>query len=317
MDVLTDLLQRSRASGAAFARIDGPRRVGIAVPGRRRARHARDRRGLGVAVARRRARRGAPARRRHRADPRRQPPPPRPRARRRVPPDRRAADAGNGRLRTGRLGAEDDGLSAAFFCGAYLFEGDLCAPLLEALPPRHAAAPGRPRGARCAARSICSPPRCSATTPASRRCSIGCSTSRSSRSSARTSQLRRRCAGMVPRCWATRAIDAALSAIHADPAHAVDGRGAGRARAMSRSAFARRFTEIVGVDPAARTSATGGWPWRASGCATTGPASRRSRRSLGYASEFSFAAAFKRHTGMAPGRWRARARATVACDDVG
>jgi AraC-like DNA-binding protein len=26
--------------------------------------------------------------------------------------------------------------------------------------------------------------------------------------------------------------------------------------------------------------------------------------SLGYASEFSFAAAFKRHHGMAPGRWR-------------
>lgn len=40
-------------------------------------------------------------------------------------------------------------------------------------------------------------------------------------------------------------------------------------------------------------------------------------RSLGYASEFSFAAAFKRHHGTAPGRWRARARAVVACDDVG
>ena len=31
-------------------------------------------------------------------------------------------------------------------------------------------------------------------------------------------------------------------------------------------------------------------------------------RSLGYASEFSFAAAFKRHHGIAPGRWRATAR---------
>jgi AraC-like DNA-binding protein len=30
-------------------------------------------------------------------------------------------------------------------------------------------------------------------------------------------------------------------------------------------------------------------------------------RSLGYASEFSFAAAFKRHHGVAPGRWRAGA----------
>ncbi len=30
-------------------------------------------------------------------------------------------------------------------------------------------------------------------------------------------------------------------------------------------------------------------------------------QSLGYASEFSFAAAFKRHEGIAPGRWRSRA----------
>jgi AraC-like DNA-binding protein len=33
---------------------------------------------------------------------------------------------------------------------------------------------------------------------------------------------------------------------------------------------------------------------------------------LGYASEFSFAAAFKRHHGMAPGRWRGQARLAVA-----
>ena len=31
-------------------------------------------------------------------------------------------------------------------------------------------------------------------------------------------------------------------------------------------------------------------------------------QSLGYASEFSFAAAFKRHEGVAPGRWRTHAR---------
>jgi len=31
--------------------------------------------------------------------------------------------------------------------------------------------------------------------------------------------------------------------------------------------------------------------------------------SLGYASEFSFAAAFKRRYGIAPGRWRTRAHA--------
>jgi AraC-like DNA-binding protein len=35
-------------------------------------------------------------------------------------------------------------------------------------------------------------------------------------------------------------------------------------------------------------------------------------QSVGYASEFSFAAAFKRHEGIAPGRWRNHARATAA-----
>ena len=33
---------------------------------------------------------------------------------------------------------------------------------------------------------------------------------------------------------------------------------------------------------------------------------------LGYASEFSFAAAFKRHHGVAPGRWRSDARSRQA-----
>ena len=33
---------------------------------------------------------------------------------------------------------------------------------------------------------------------------------------------------------------------------------------------------------------------------------------VGYANEFAFAAAFKRHDGLAPGRWRAGARARVA-----
>jgi AraC-like DNA-binding protein len=35
-------------------------------------------------------------------------------------------------------------------------------------------------------------------------------------------------------------------------------------------------------------------------------------RSLGYSSEFSFSAAFKRHHGVAPGRWRAELTATSA-----
>ena len=34
-------------------------------------------------------------------------------------------------------------------------------------------------------------------------------------------------------------------------------------------------------------------------------------QSLGYGSEFAFAAAFKRHHGAAPGRWRAASRAAA------
>jgi AraC-like DNA-binding protein len=34
-------------------------------------------------------------------------------------------------------------------------------------------------------------------------------------------------------------------------------------------------------------------------------------QSLGYASEFAFAAAFKRHHGAAPGRWRTANRAAA------
>ena len=73
------------------------------------------------------------------------------------------------------------------------------------------------------------------------------------------------------------------------------------------SAFARLFTEIVGMAPLSYLN-----EWRMA------LARERLRdsdarlaaisASLGYASEFSFAAAFKRHHGVAPGRWRIQAR---------
>ena len=127
------------------------------------------------------------------------------------------------------------------------------------------------------------------------------------------------CAGDAPgwfRAASDARIDAALSALHADPAHQWTVAELAEHALMSRSAFARHFTEIVGVAPLTYLS-----DWRmalarerlrddGAGLAAVG-------RSLGYASEFSFAAAFKRHHGMAPGRWRARARAAVACDAAG
>ena len=79
-------------------------------------------------------------------------------------------------------------------------------------------------------------------------------------------------------------------------------------RRLSRSAFARRFTELLGEAPLTYLT-----QWRMA------LARERLRdsdqrlaaiaQSLGYGSEFAFAAAFKRHHGAAPGRWRAaRAR---------
>lgn len=120
---------------------------------------------------------------------------------------------------------------------------------------------------------------------------------------------------MVPRRFG-RTIDAALSALHADPAHQWTVAELAEHALMSRSAFARHFTEIVGVAPLTYLS---GWRMALARerLRDDGASLAAVGRSLGYASEFSFAAAFKRHHGTAPGRWRARARAVVACDDVG
>ena len=84
----------------------------------------------------------------------------------------------------------DGPASVRFFCGAYDFEGDLCARLLDALPDlsgcarRRASQPARDDGPARRAR-CCTTPR------ASRRCSTGCSTSPSCRSCASTSPRRR------------------------------------------------------------------------------------------------------------------------------
>ena len=79
---------------------------------------------------------------------------------------------------------------------------------------------------------------------------------------------------------------------------------------LSRSAFARRFTDQLGVGPLAYLT-----EWRMA------LARERLRdsddrlaavaQSLDYGSEFAFAAAFKRHHGTAPGRWRTEKRAAA------
>ncbi|WP_035848377.1 AraC family transcriptional regulator [Kitasatospora azatica] len=109
--------------------------------------------------------------------------------------------------------------------------------------------------------------------------------------------------------WATalqdRAIAAALGAIHADPAHPWTVEELGALAGLSRAAFARRFTALVGQPPLAYLT----W-WRMT---TAGRLLRESDAPLrsvaqqtGYLSEFAFAKAFKREYALPPGRYRDR-----------
>ncbi|MGP3955405.1 AraC family transcriptional regulator [Nonomuraea sp. 3N208] len=98
-------------------------------------------------------------------------------------------------------------------------------------------------------------------------------------------------------------ISAALGAMHRDPAHPwTVAELAGRA-GLSRAAFARRFTTLVGQPPLAYLT----W-WRLATAArllqeSDAPLGEISAR-VGYGSEFAFANAFKREYGLAPGRYR-------------
>lgn len=98
-------------------------------------------------------------------------------------------------------------------------------------------------------------------------------------------------------------ISAALDAVHRDPAHPwTVGSLAARA-GLSRAAFSRRFSTLVGQPPLTYLT------WWRMGLAgrllrsTDAPLSEVATR-VGYGSEFAFANAFKREHGLAPGRYR-------------
>jgi AraC-like DNA-binding protein len=107
--------------------------------------------------------------------------------------------------------------------------------------------------------------------------------------------------------WATAlrdpAIVAALGGIHGDPARHWTVEGLGVRAGLSRAAFSRRFTALVGRPPLAYLT----W-WRMTVAAgllrdTDAPLGAVATR-VGYTSEFAFANAFKREYGIAPGRYR-------------
>jgi AraC-like DNA-binding protein len=116
--------------------------------------------------------------------------------------------------------------------------------------------------------------------------------------------------GGHPTGWAAALADpgiaAALRAIHAAPAHPWTVGELGLRAGLSRAAFARRFTALVGQPPLTYLT----W-WRMT---TAGRLLREDDTPLrlvaqraGYTSEFAFAKAFKREFGVAPGKYRRRA----------
>ncbi|MGK5553913.1 AraC family transcriptional regulator [Actinomadura kijaniata] len=115
------------------------------------------------------------------------------------------------------------------------------------------------------------------------------------------------CAG--PTGWAGAladpAIRAALEAIHGDPARAWTVESLAACAGLSRAAFSRRFSALVGRPPLTYLT----W-WRLTTAArllraSDAPLSAVAGR-VGYGSEYAFAHAFKREFGFSPGRYRGR-----------
>jgi AraC-like DNA-binding protein len=99
------------------------------------------------------------------------------------------------------------------------------------------------------------------------------------------------------------AVSAAVRAVHEDPAHPWSVAELGERAGLSRAAFSRRFTGMVGQSPLAYVT----W-WRLTTAALLLregelPLSAIAAR-VGYGSQFAFANAFKREFGLPPGRYR-------------
>ncbi|MFV2197223.1 AraC family transcriptional regulator [Nocardiopsis sp. LOL_012] len=100
------------------------------------------------------------------------------------------------------------------------------------------------------------------------------------------------------------AVSAAVGAVHEDPAHPWTVAELGERAGLSRAAFSRRFTALVGRPPLAYVT----W-WRLTRARallgeSDAPISAIAAR-VGYGSQFAFANAFKREFGLSPGRYRA------------
>jgi AraC-like DNA-binding protein len=201
---------------------------------------------------------------------------------------------------------------AAFFCGAYMFEGDLSAGLLSSLPPTLRLQPAAGSSLRgttdmIARELLHDEP--GQQTLLDRLLDVALV--QILREHLATSQ------DSAP-AWYRGSSDphlgSALRAIHANPGHPWTVAKLAAHASLSRAAFARRFTLHLGVAPLTYVT-----DWRMAlareRLRDTDDGIAAIAHGLGYASEFSFATAFKRHQGIAPGRWRNDARATAQTHD--
>jgi AraC-like DNA-binding protein len=219
-----------------------------------------------------------------------------------------AMGPGAGVSRQMTAGEPEDGPPIAFFCGAYRFEGDLCDSLLTALPDTLSVRPVSGSTLRATmdllAREMLNA-RPGQQTLLDRLLDVALVQILREHFSVHAS----RAPGWF-RASADPRIGAALRALHADPAHAWTVAELAQHALLSRSAFARQFTDLLGTAPLTYLGA-----WRMAlareQLRDTDDSLAAVANSLGYASEFSFAAAFKRHHGTSPGRWRRQQSAAV------
>lgn len=194
--------------------------------------------------------------------------------------------------------------SGELVCGAYTFDGDLCRPLLDSLPPivhlraGTDTAPLRPLIAGLADEVADENPGQQVVLDRYLDLLLV---------QALRSHFARRDAN-VPgwyRGLRDEPVSAALRAIHERPAEPWTVEMLAATAQLSRAAFARRFAEVVGQAP--QTYVTG-WRMQLAKDRLRDPTASLAAvaAEVGYANAYAFAAAFKREVGEPPGRWRTR-----------
>ncbi|MFI5761142.1 AraC family transcriptional regulator [Streptomyces sp. NPDC051563] len=208
----------------------------------------------------------------------------------------------------GRFAVEGDGARSVLVCGAYHLDIDRPHPLLGDLPEviHLPAGPGRDPALRSAVDQLCAE---------IHRPQPGSDSVVAALVDLLLLYILRswyaELTGERTQGWASALNDPliapALKAIHEDPAHPWTVESLGSRSGLSRAAFARRFTSVVGEPPLGYLTT-----WRMARAARmlreTGDPLGAVAQKAGYTSEFAFAKAFKRHFGTPPGAYRRERR---------